>query len=72
MSIVADKTDVLWFLSTHGGGHYLGTGVGARHVTLGCLSQIAQAADELSYYGVLLPTGQSCEESWVVASAMTR
>ena len=63
-------TDVLWFLPTHGDGRYLGSEVGARHVTLGYLSQIARAADELGYFGVLLPTGRSCEDSWVVASAM--
>ena len=33
-------------------------------------AQIAQAADELGYYGVLLPTGRCCEDSWVVASAL--
>jgi alkanesulfonate monooxygenase len=70
MSFAADKTDVLWFLPTHGDGRYLGTGIGARHVTLNYLSQIARAADELGYFGVLLPTGKSCEDSWVVASAM--
>jgi alkanesulfonate monooxygenase len=26
--------------------------------------------DELGYYGVLLPTGRSCEDSWVIASAL--
>jgi alkanesulfonate monooxygenase len=66
----APETDVLWFLPTHGDGHYLGSQTGARHVTLGYLSQIARAADELGYFGVLLPTGKSCEDSWVVASAM--
>src|SRR5712675_2751314 len=66
----AEKTDVLWFLPTHGDGRYLGSEVGARHVSLGYLSQIARAADELGYYGVLLPTGRSCEDSWVVASAV--
>jgi alkanesulfonate monooxygenase len=66
----AEKTDVLWFLPTHGDGRYLGSEIGARHVSLGYLSQIAKAADELGYYGVLLPTGRSCEDSWVIASAM--
>jgi alkanesulfonate monooxygenase len=66
----ADAADLLWFLPTHGDGRYLGTEVGARHVTLGYLSQIARAADELGYFGVLLPTGRSCEDSWVIASAM--
>jgi alkanesulfonate monooxygenase SsuD/methylene tetrahydromethanopterin reductase-like flavin-dependent oxidoreductase (luciferase family) len=50
----ADAADILWFLPTHGDGRYLGTEVGARHVTLGYLSQIARAADELGYFGVLL------------------
>ena len=67
----AERADVLWFLPTHGDGRYLGSETGARHVTLGYLSQIARAADELGYFGVLLPTGRSCEDSWVVASAMT-
>jgi alkanesulfonate monooxygenase len=62
--------DVLWFLPTHGDGRYLGSEIGARHVSLSYLSQIARAADELGYYGVLLPTGRSCEDSWVIASAM--
>jgi alkanesulfonate monooxygenase len=66
----ASETDVLWFLPTHGDGRYLASDIGARHVTLGYLSQIARAADELGYFGVLLPTGRSCEDSWVVASAM--
>jgi alkanesulfonate monooxygenase len=66
----AAATDVLWFLPTHGDGRYLGSQIGARHVTLNYLSQIARAADELGYFGVLLPTGKSCEDSWVIASAM--
>ncbi len=64
----APDTDVLWFLPTHGDGRYLGTTHGAREVDLAYLRQIAQAADDLGYYGVLLPTGRSCEDSWVVAS----
>jgi alkanesulfonate monooxygenase len=66
----AERTDVLWFLPTHGDGRYLGSEIGARHVSLGYLSQIAKAADELGYFGVLIPTGRSCEDSWVIASAM--
>jgi alkanesulfonate monooxygenase len=62
--------DVLWFLPTHGDGRYLATQIGARNVSLNYLSQIARAADELGYFGVLLPTGRSCEDSWVVASAL--
>lgn len=66
----ATETDVLWFLPTHGDGRYLASSNGARHVTLSYLSQIARAADELGYFGVLIPTGKSCEDSWVIASAM--
>ncbi|WP_419731041.1 FMNH2-dependent alkanesulfonate monooxygenase [Lichenicola sp.] len=66
----ASEADVLWFLPTHGDGRYLGSQIGARHVTLNYLSQIARAADELGYFGMLLPTGKSCEDSWVVASSM--
>ncbi|MDF3839543.1 FMNH2-dependent alkanesulfonate monooxygenase [Cupriavidus basilensis] len=62
--------NVFWFLPTHGDGHYLGTTEGARPVSLGYLKQIAQAADNLGYYGVLIPTGRSCEDSWVIASAV--
>jgi alkanesulfonate monooxygenase len=61
---------VLWFLPTHGDGRHLGTSIGARHVNLNYLRQIAQAADELGYFGVLLPTGRSCEDSWIIASAL--
>src|ERR1700742_3987006 len=61
---------VLWFLPTHGDGRYLGTSVGGRSVNLNYLRQIAQAADQLGYFGVLLPTGRSCEDSWVIASAI--
>jgi alkanesulfonate monooxygenase len=62
--------NVLWFLPTHGDGRHLGTAIGGRTVDLNYLRQIAQAADDLGYFGVLLPTGRSCEDSWVVASAV--
>ena len=62
--------DVLWFLPTHGDGRYLGTTRGARPVDLSYLTQIAQAADTLGFHGVLLPTGRSCEDPWIVAAAM--
>jgi alkanesulfonate monooxygenase len=69
-NIAAEAANVLWFLPTHGDGRYLGTSHGARDVSLRYLAQIAQAADDLGYYGVLLPTGRSCEDSWIVASAL--
>jgi alkanesulfonate monooxygenase len=61
---------MLWFLPTHGDGRYLGTTTGGREVNFNYLRQIAQAADQLGYFGVLLPTGRSCEDSWVIASAL--
>jgi alkanesulfonate monooxygenase len=70
MSNQASKPDILWFLPTHGDGRYLGTSAGGREVNFNYLRQVAQAADQLGYSGVLLPTGRSCEDSWVVASAV--
>lgn len=70
MSAAPEKVNVLWFLPTHGDSRYLGTSIGGRNVDLGYLKQIAQAADSLGYFGVLIPTGRSCEDSWVVASAL--
>lgn len=66
----AKNANVLWFLPTHGDGRYLGTQLGGRQVDIRYLRQIAQAADDLGYFGVLLPTGRSCEDSWIVASAL--
>jgi alkanesulfonate monooxygenase len=62
--------EVFWFLPTHGDGRYLGTTEQARSVSYPYLKQIAQAADELGFHGVLLPTGRSCEDAWVVASTL--
>jgi alkanesulfonate monooxygenase len=70
MTDVPEKLNVLWFLPTHGDGRYLGTTKGGRHVDYAYLKQIAIAADSLGYYGVLLPTGRSCEDSWIVASSL--
>lgn len=65
-----DNLNVFWFLPTHGDGRYLGTTEGGRAVDLPYLQQVALAADNLGYYGVLIPTGKSCEDSWLVASAL--
>ncbi|HTG25839.1 MAG TPA: LLM class flavin-dependent oxidoreductase, partial [Reyranella sp.] len=58
----AGAANFLWFLPTHGDGRYLGTTTGARPADLRYLQQVAQAADSLGYFGVLLPTGRSCED----------
>ncbi len=62
--------DIFWFLPTHGDSRYLGTSHGGRAVSHHYLKQVAQAADELGFKGVLIPTGRSCEDSWVVASSL--
>jgi len=62
--------EVFWFIPTHGDGRYLGTTEGARAVSFAYCKQIAQAVDELGFSGVLLPTGKSCEDAWIVASTL--
>ncbi|GGD81968.1 FMNH2-dependent alkanesulfonate monooxygenase [Caballeronia grimmiae] len=62
--------NVFWFIPTHGDSRYLGTSKGARAADLSYFQQIATAADTLGYEGVLLPTGRSCEDAWVVASSL--
>ena len=54
----AERANVLWFLPTHGDGRYLGTAIGGRAVDIDYLKQIAQAADRLGYFGVLLADRQ--------------
>ncbi|SDP42451.1 alkanesulfonate monooxygenase [Rhodoferax sp. OV413] len=61
---------VFWFIPIHGDSRYLGTSEGAREVNFDYLKQVAQAADSMGYEGVLIPTGRSCEDPWVVASAL--
>ena len=61
---------VFWFIPTHGDSRYLGTSEGARPLTHDYMKQVAQAADSLGYEGVLIPTGRSCEDPWVVAASL--
>ena len=61
---------LMWFMPTSGDGRLLGTAEGARTADLDYLTQIAQAVDRLGFYGVLIPTGRSCEDAWIVASAL--
>lgn len=61
---------ILWFIPTHGDSRYLGTAQGARVADFAYFKQIAIAVDSLGYEGVLLPTGRSCEDSWVVAASL--
>ncbi len=61
---------MFWFIPTHGDSRYLGTSQGARVADFNYYRQVAIAADSLGYEGVLLPTGRSCEDSWIVAASL--
>lgn len=61
---------ILWFIPTHGDARYLGTCHGARAATFDYFRQVAIAADSLGYEGVLIPTGRSCEDSWILAASL--
>src|SRR5450830_334763 len=67
---MSSSPNIFWFIPTHGDSRYLGTSQGARPVDADYLKQVAVAADTLGYDGVLLPTGRSCEDAWVVASSL--
>ncbi|GAA2602162.1 LLM class flavin-dependent oxidoreductase [Dactylosporangium fulvum] len=41
-----------------------------REPTLDYLTQIARAADQLGYAGVLTPTGAHCEDAWLTTAAL--
>ena len=43
---------------------------GARAADFAYFKQVAVAADSLGYEGVLLPTGRSCEDPWVLAASL--
>ncbi len=62
--------DVLWFLPTGGDGRYLGARQGQRVSDNRYLRQVAEAADQLGYHGVLLPTGIGCEDALVTAASV--
>jgi alkanesulfonate monooxygenase len=61
---------ILWFIPTHGDSRYLGTSQGARVADFAYFKQIAIATDSLGYEGVLIPTGRSCEDSWILAASL--
>ncbi|SUV21244.1 alkanesulfonate monooxygenase [Priestia megaterium] len=64
------QVELFWFIPTYGDGRYLGSHEGARAASYSYCKQVAQAADELGYSGVLLPTGKSCEDAWIAASTL--
>lgn len=62
--------DIFWFLPTSGDTRYLGKSKAGRPVTNQYLRQIATAADQLGYDGILIPTGSGCEDPWITASTL--
>jgi alkanesulfonate monooxygenase len=65
-----DRLHAFWFLPTHGDGRFLTSSLGERPITFPYLRQVAQAADQLGFEGVLLPTGSICEDAWVTAASL--
>jgi len=61
---------IFWFIPTHGDSRYVGTSKGARQVDHAYMKQIAVAADNIGYEGVLIPTGRSCEDPWITAASL--
>lgn len=70
-----------WFLPTNGDSrHVVGGGHGTpatesgrdRPPTVGYLSQIARAAEDLGFVGVLTPTGAWCEDAWLTTAMVAQ
>ena len=68
-----------WFLPTNGdgrhlvgGGHGVGTGsAGAiRPASIEYLTQVARAAEQVGFEGVLTPTGLWCEDAWLTTAML--
>jgi alkanesulfonate monooxygenase len=62
--------NMFWFIPTHGDGAYFGSNRQQRPPDFRYFKEIATAVDRLGYGGVLLPTGQHCEDSWIVATGL--
>jgi alkanesulfonate monooxygenase len=62
--------DIFWFLPTSGDTRYLGKSDSGRPATNAYMRQIAVAADNLGYDGLLIPTGSSCLDPWVTAASL--
>lgn len=62
--------DIFWFLPTSGDTRYLGKSDFGRPATNEYMRQIATTAEHLGYDGLLIPTGSSCLDPWVVASSL--
>ncbi len=66
--------NVHWFLPTSGDSRNVVPGLGGhtRPASLDYLIQVARAADQLGFDGVLTPTGTHCEDAWLVTAALSQ
>ncbi|WP_413459678.1 FMNH2-dependent alkanesulfonate monooxygenase [Herbaspirillum huttiense] len=62
--------ELFWFLPTSGDTRYLGKSDFGRAPTLDYMRQIAVTSETLGYDGLLIPTGASCLDPWVVAASL--
>lgn len=62
--------DIFWFLPTAGDTRYLGKSDTGREVSNAYLRQVAVAADNLGYDGILIPTGSGCVDPWITAATL--
>ncbi|HEY2206071.1 MAG TPA: LLM class flavin-dependent oxidoreductase [Pseudonocardia sp.] len=72
---------VHWFLPTYGDGRHLvggghgvpvGSAGGVRPATLGYLTQVARAAEQLGFEAALTPTGMWCEDAWLTTAMLSQ
>jgi alkanesulfonate monooxygenase len=70
-----------WFLPTSGDGRTIaerfhanksGGPAADRPPDIGYLAQVARAAEQLGFEGVLTPTGTWCEDAWLTTAALIR
>jgi alkanesulfonate monooxygenase len=79
MSEARDPLRLHWFLPTQGDGRRLveetrpaGEAGGPRAASLGYLTQVALAAEELGFEGALTPTGLWCDDAWVTTAMLSQ
>ena len=68
--ITSITPDIFWFLPTSGDTRYLGKSDFGRAPTNEYLRSIAVTSENLGYDGLLIPTGASCLDPWVVAASL--
>ncbi len=68
--ITSSTPDIFWFLPTSGDTRYLGKSDFGRAPTNEYLRSIAVTSENLGYDGLLIPTGASCLDPWVVAASL--